>query len=492
MEEPHLMITPPLPPRVWALFQRKFLASVGDPLFVHWAIDSPGRLDGLHLSSRGSNILAGFLAIPDDFLLQHYQRVLLFQWEMAGVLSNLYYNAKDVKDLVAAYQREGQEGFQLAIERKSKQFENVQIRIAVMGESGSGKSTLINALLDLNENEEVAARSGFEETTMEITPYPHPTLPNVQYYDFPGLNTPKFPVKKFMKKTNFSEYDLGIIVTAARFTENDKLLAEALKKAGKPFYVVRSKIDETVRAESRKKGYNQEDMFRRMREYCSSSLQAAGIQNTSVFLYSAFDLDEFDFPKFREAVVSSLSETQRDLFITALPNTSEAAIERKRNALRPFIQMLSAVSGGIGAVPIPGLSLACDLALIISGILFMRKNLGLDEVSLNKLAQRVGTSVANLKRGAEHIWLFGEITREQVLLLMQRSNVAMALTIAEPILDFVPILGSIFGATSSFGVTVMMLNSSLNAMMETAKVVLQNAKAAASHEGFGNCGPLYG
>ncbi|XP_072906191.1 T-cell-specific guanine nucleotide triphosphate-binding protein 2-like [Hemitrygon akajei] len=405
---------------------------------------------------------------------------------MAGVLSNLYYSAKDVKDLAAAYQRKGEKGFQLAIKRKFKQFENVQIRIAVMGESGSGKSTLINALLELDENKKGAAGTGSTETTKEITAYTHPTLPNVQYYDFPGLNTPSFRRKKFMKKTTFSQYDLGIIVTAARFTENDKLLAEALKKAGKPFYLVRSKIDDTIRAESRKNGYNQMDMFQKVRAYCVSSLQAAGIEKPTVYLYSAFDLEQFDFPKLREVVVSNLLETQKTLFITALPNTSEAAIEWKRVSLRPFIQMLSAVSGGIGAVPIPGLSLACDLALIVSGILFIRKNLGLDEASLRNLAERVGISVADLQRGSNDVWVFGEITREQVVLLMQRSIVAMTLTIADPLLKFVPILGSIFGATSSFAVTLMMLNSSLDTMVETAKIVLQNAKTATSSKGIGN------
>ncbi|XP_051868673.1 interferon-inducible GTPase 5-like [Pristis pectinata] len=399
---------------------------------------------------------------------------------MAGVLSNLYYSAQDAKDLADAYRREGEKGLQSVIQSKSKQFANVQFRIAVMGESGAGKSTLINALLGLDEAEGGAATTGYQETSTVITPYSHPTLRNVRYYDFPGLNTPRFPVKKFMKETNFSQCDLAIIVTGSRFTENDQLLAKALEKAGKPFYLVRSKIDDTVRAESRKKGYNQEEMFLRMREQCISSLKAAGIQEPRVFFYSAFDLDKYDFPKLKETMVSNLSEVQRNLFLVSLPNTSEAAIDSKRDALRHFIQSVAIASGVIGAVPVPGLSLACDLALIGSGILFIRKELGLDDRSLDKLAQTVGTSVTVLRKDTKQEWVFGEITREQVILLLQRSTAALALTAAEPFLDFVPILGSFFGATTSFGVTLVMLTNSLDVMMETAKIVLKNAKAAAS------------
>ncbi|XP_078261627.1 interferon-inducible GTPase 5-like [Rhinoraja longicauda] len=396
---------------------------------------------------------------------------------MAGAIPNLYYSPRDVLDVAAAYSRGGKQGLQSAIEEKNEQLSNVHVRIAVMGESGVGKSTLINALLELDDGK--AAPNGYNETTFIITPYSHPSLPHVQYYDFPGLNTPQFPVKKFMKETKFAEYDLGIIVIE-RWTENDQLLAKALTKAGKPFHVVRSKIDQIVTSESGKKDYNLEEMLRNVREKCCASLEKAGMPKTRVFLYSISDLEAYDFPELKKAVGTNLSETQGHLFLLSLPNTSEDSINDKREALQVSIHVTATISAVIAVVPVPGLSLACDLALIGSSILAMRKILGLDDGSLWKLAKRVGKSKDELRRGTKHRWVFGEINPEQVLLLLQKNTVAMALTTAELALDFVPILGSVFGATTSFWVTRKMLKNALEEMVDTAKIVLRNAKAAAS------------
>ncbi|XP_032882294.1 interferon-inducible GTPase 5-like [Amblyraja radiata] len=396
---------------------------------------------------------------------------------MAGAVPNLCYSRRDVLDMAAAYCCGGEQGLQLAIDDKNKQMSNVHVRIAVMGESGRGKSTLINALLDLDDEE--AAPTGFNGTTTKITCYSHPSLPNVHYYDFPGLNTPNFPVKAFMEKTKFAVYDLGIIVIE-RWTENDQLLAKALKKAGKPFHVVRSKIDLIVKSERGKKGYNEDVMLRSVRENCCSSLEKAGMGKTRVFLYSSFDLNAYDFPELKKTVVFDLSETQKQLFLLSLPNTSEDSINEKREALRVSIEFMAAISAAIAVIPVPGLSLACDLVLIASNILAMRKILGLDDGSLRKLSKRVGKSKDELRRDTEHAWVFGEITREQVMLLLKRCPVAAALTVAELVLDFVPILGSGFGATTSYWVTRRMLTNSLEEMVETAKIVLRNAEAGAS------------
>ncbi|XP_078262036.1 T-cell-specific guanine nucleotide triphosphate-binding protein 2-like [Rhinoraja longicauda] len=404
---------------------------------------------------------------------------------MAGAISYVCYSRRDVLDLVAAYRRGGKQGLQSAIEEKKKQLSNVHVGIAVMGGSGVGKSTLINALLELDDGK--AAPTGYNETTTVITPYTHPSLPHVQYYDFPGLNTPQFPVKKFMKETKFAEYDLGIIVIE-RWTENDQLLAKALTKAGKPFHVVRSKIDQIVTSESGKKGYNLEEMLRNVREKCCASLEKAGMRNTPVFLCSISDLEAYDFPELKKAVVTNLSETQGHLFLLSLPNTSEDSINVKREALQVSIHVTATISAVIAAVSIPGLSLVCDLALIGPSILAMRKFLGLDDGSLGKLAKRVGKSKDELRRGTEHVWVFGEINLEQVLPLLQEYTLAMTLTAVELVLDFVPILGSVFGATTSFFLTRRMLTNALEAMVDTAKIVLRNATAAASATPSGAAG----
>ncbi|XP_072906229.1 interferon-inducible GTPase 5-like [Hemitrygon akajei] len=392
-------------------------------------------------------------------------------------MAGIHYNS----GLAAADLHEGEKSLQSVVKSKSKQFTNVLLRIAIMGESATGKSTLINALLGLEENDEGTSPVICTENATGITSYPHPTLPNVQYYDFPGLNTPWFPLQKLMKETKFTQYDLFIIVTDGRFAESDQLLAKLLKKVGKQFYLVRSKIDDTVRSESRKKSYNQEEMLQRVRKEYTSSLQASEVQNPRVFLCSAFNPDWYDFPALRETVVSNLSEAQKSLYLAALPYTSDVALQRKRNVLQRYVLILSVMSGVIGAVNMLFCPLPSDLVIIALGIQFCRRYMGLDNRSLDKLAERVGTSVPELWNDIEHKFLFGDTTMEDLMLIMP---VALVLSGAKWHMGanwlFGPILGSIVGGTLSFGLTLLMLKNSLDVMVESAETIMQNAEAAAS------------
>ncbi|CAN9502035.1 unnamed protein product [Ophioblennius macclurei] len=135
---------------------------------------------------------------------------------------------------------------------------NTPLNIAITGESGSGKSTFINALRGIQDDEdEGAAPTGVVETTTEVKPYPHPSHPNVTLWDLPGVGTTKFSADKYLELVKFDRFDFFIIISATRFTENDVKLAQEIKKMGKKFYFLRSKIDSDLfNEQKRKRNFN--------------------------------------------------------------------------------------------------------------------------------------------------------------------------------------------------------------------------------------------
>ncbi|KAK3525821.1 hypothetical protein QTP70_010322 [Hemibagrus guttatus] len=164
--------------------------------------------------------------------------------------------ASEVPDTNAALQASGESTLKKATEKAQKQIDqlfNIPLHIAVTGESGTGKSSFINAIRDLDSDDEGAAKTGVTETTTDPTPYKHPTMPNVTLWDLPGIGSPKYTAKNYCKQVQFKVYDFFIIISSERFKENDIMLAKEIKKRKKLFYFVRSKIDNDIRAEETEK-----------------------------------------------------------------------------------------------------------------------------------------------------------------------------------------------------------------------------------------------
>uniref|UniRef100_A0A3Q2VR58 IRG-type G domain-containing protein n=1 Tax=Haplochromis burtoni TaxID=8153 RepID=A0A3Q2VR58_HAPBU len=147
--------------------------------------------------------------------------------------------------------------------------DNITLNIAITGESGSGKSTFVNAFRGVSVDDVGAAPTGVKETTIEVTPYPHPNYPNVILWDLPGVGTPNFPSDKYLERVAFEKFDFFIIIAAAQFKENDVKLAQEIQRMEKKFYFVRSKTDDDIRAEKRKKSdFNEEETLTKIRDDC--------------------------------------------------------------------------------------------------------------------------------------------------------------------------------------------------------------------------------
>uniref|UniRef100_UPI00398F0767 interferon-inducible GTPase 5-like isoform X2 n=1 Tax=Pristiophorus japonicus TaxID=55135 RepID=UPI00398F0767 len=389
-------------------------------------------------------------------------------------LNTTFFCPNELKKLKSDYETGGLEAAVPLIQKKIKDLNNTELNIAVTGESGTGKSTFINAMRGLRSDGEGAAKTGPIETTMKPARYAHPSLPNVYFWDLPGIGTTKFPADKYLREMDFKIYDFFIIFSACRFKENDVKLAKEIKRLGKNFYFIRSKIDNDLDSfEKEGVDFNKQKELDKIRNNCVSNLQEAGIESPTVFLISSFKLNDFDFPALKEALSNNLDDIKKHVFLLSLPNTTLEIVENKRKELKKQVWMLATLSGTVGAVPIPGLSFACDIGILVTAIIQFRQYLGLDDASLQRLANVTGKPVGDLKAVVETP-LVGEINKEFVKRMLMGSAF-VTISAIEIGLDFVPVVGSIFGAGSSFGMTYKLLNDALNELVKNAQRVVKAA-----------------
>nr|XP_056702329.1 interferon-inducible GTPase 5-like [Euleptes europaea] len=357
-----------------------------------------------------------------------------------------------------------------------KALKNAKLDIALTGASGAGKSSLVNALRNMSDYEEGAAQTGVMQPSMDIRGYPHPSFPNVTLWDLPGTGTPGFKPKDYLKKVNFNQYDFFIIVASERFSENDVLLAQEIKKIQKKYYYVRSKMDLCMDSERRRPNFSEKKTLEKVKDYYCKNLRMAGEPFPRVFLISRWYLNMYDFPLLQETLENELDDLKKNALLMALPVFSRAILNKKKAAMEALIWKLAIVSCAFGVVPVPGLSLACDISILVGALLHFYKVFGLDEDSLRRVAKQVRKDYQVLKSAIKKSPMSSEITPEFVIGLLSKSLLCGTLMVLELVFDFVPVLGSLVGGGSSFVTTFYMLKNFLKDIVEDAENV--QAKAA--------------
>uniref|UniRef100_F6ZK67 IRG-type G domain-containing protein n=1 Tax=Monodelphis domestica TaxID=13616 RepID=F6ZK67_MONDO len=286
------------------------------------------------------------------------------------------------------------------IKEKIEDMDKALLNIAITGESGTGKSTFINAFRGTSHEGDDAANTGVVETTTEIIPYEHPKFPNVKLWDLPGIGTPNFQPKLYLEQVNFNSYDFFFIVSSTRFRDNDANLAQEIRKMGKKFYFVRTKIDSDLDNERKAKprSFKEENVLQQIQENCLQNLRKVGIEDPQVFLISNFELASFDFPKLQDILVEELPAHKRHVFLLSLPNISEAAINQKKAALQDKIWLKALKSGLRSTVPFVGIIKEDSIAKLQKTLKNYQSLFGVDDASLRKIAQKSNRSLEDLKK----------------------------------------------------------------------------------------------
>ncbi|CAF1299685.1 unnamed protein product [Rotaria sordida] len=198
------------------------------------------------------------------------------------------------------------------LREKLEKWSTIPLKVAITGQSGADQPE--------------AAPVGIVQTTIEVKSYPDPKNKMLVYYDLPGVGTPEYSRHTYCEKVNFGRYDLFIILSSERFTEDDLWLATTITAATKKsFFFARTKIDQDLVNEKRDhpSTYNEERKIEQVRSDCSNNLRdfVQGTQSRRIFVISGlmdnkskYDYNAMcvtlieDFPALKqEAMIFSMS-----------------------------------------------------------------------------------------------------------------------------------------------------------------------------------------
>ena len=186
-----------------------------------------------------------------------------------------------------------------------------------------------------DDDEKHGAITGVVETTRKPTPFEHPTNPNIRFWDLPGIGTPNYPnLKIFCDKVAIETYDTFLIICSKRFTNNDLLLAEKVQSMGKSFFFVRTKIDNDIKSEKRKKAFSEEETVKQLKENCVKNLQNFNFTTEKIFLISSFAPAKWDFDRLKKAILDELPFMQKESLAFAMRSHSKDMVNEKIEILR--------------------------------------------------------------------------------------------------------------------------------------------------------------
>nr|XP_032659197.1 LOW QUALITY PROTEIN: interferon-inducible GTPase 5-like [Chelonoidis abingdonii] len=252
-----------------------------------------------------------------------------------------------------------------------------------------------------------------------------------------GIGIPRFWPNTYLQQVNFACYDFFIIFVVHRFKSTHADLAREIKRMGKKFYFVCSKVDMGLCNERRKKNFSQEDALQRIQSDCIKSPQRQGVSSPQAFLISRWEFDQYDGPGLQEGLADELNAHKRHVSLLPYP-AFRSIFERKTEVLQGQVRVQART---ISAIFDLGLSIACDVPQLMRCMSSYCKSFGLDDDSLVNLAQQVGKPVMDL-RAVMRSPLGKEISSRFTLNLLARAGGA-CMTRTRHILNAIPLVSSL-------------------------------------------------
>ena len=148
----------------------------------------------------------------------------------------------------------------------------------------------------------------------------------IRFVELPNMGAPNFPESTYFEKVRLEEYDVFVILTSTRFTENDLQLAREVEEMRKPCLFIRTKVDCDLRERSGEKSAKYEKIAERRKRVM---LKVNIPKEQKIFRISNYHKEKWDFSLLIDAIINALPDRQKDCLILSLSNVTRKVIRRK-------------------------------------------------------------------------------------------------------------------------------------------------------------------
>ena len=319
-----------------------------------------------------------------------------------------------------------------------------------------------------------AAEVGVDECTTEPKCYDHPSNPNIKFWDLPGITNPIYngDLEMYCKIVPLDKYHTYLIFGKDRLTNDNLKLAERIRSTGKKFFFIRARIDQDVENARRSKQhlFDKDALLDKIRKQLSYRLIGSGLlkDEKEIFLVSNHFPAEYQFDELTQAILAISPQRQRESLILTIDNAlllSKNTLKGKVEVLKKRIKYVAIASAMAESCPVPGVSIAADIAIIKREIDFYTSQLGL------------------LEKGSNRFSLLSFNTQSEIKALSTTLGTAMQIgglvaaysteSVVEEFARFIPVTGIAIASSLSYAATYYFLSKWLAKLEEIALKVLE-------------------
>ncbi|XP_078425987.1 interferon-inducible GTPase 5-like [Cetorhinus maximus] len=348
------------------------------------------------------------------------------------------------------------------VKAERSRMESVTVHVAVTGTPRVGKSAFINSVMGFKDGEDGAAPTSPTQQLAKPAPYSRPGNPSSVFWELPSIEGANFSSGDYLKAVEVDKYVGFFILSSTWFTKEAAALASELRRVGKQFYLIRTKID--LNAPDYKDKKLTEDILRVVTadHFANLDMEYA---TARFFCVSSYHVDRFDFLKCIQALQRNSSPPLQKhallLSLHYLANKMEL-----KDSMRELIPLSAVYSCVIDPVPVEQLPYQANVHFLYNEIRLYRVLFELDHPALSKKAKLIRRPTVVLSDEIKTMMarvLTEEAVSEELLKLTE-----MNAPVSQYYMKWIPFLETLPGGKLAGASTISLLDTMLEKFMDDA------------------------